>query len=199
MRTPVAELKCLAEVGLLKPLGDAFVRDFLIDARSIAVQMERIVELESCSLMLCRWEYRFHRSWTVSALPIRLFATVWMLAAANYVTLRHWGLVYQPPLSGNLWARTAALFCMLDDCECAYHRLMHGVPQLWRFRLVHHHAYSRRPSAEVNCGADTHWTRARTFEYLDVLMLQFRQSISSDASDARPGTVEMELRGPART
>ena len=44
LRTPVAELKCLAEVGLLNPLDSQGSRGFLVDAKQIAENMERIVE-----------------------------------------------------------------------------------------------------------------------------------------------------------
>ena len=73
-----------------------------------------------------------------SALPIQLFATVWIVATAAFMTQAHWGLVYAFPFAENVWLRTVALFFMLDACEYAYHRLMHAVPLLWRFHLVHH-------------------------------------------------------------
>lgn len=73
-----------------------------------------------------------------SALPIQLFATIWLVADANLVTKEQWGLAYYLPFSEHIWVRTICLFFMLDACEYAYHRLMHAVKPFWRFHLVHH-------------------------------------------------------------
>lgn len=55
---------------------------------------------------------------------------------ARLVERRRWGLL--GPCAGPAWARAAVSLALLDYTLYLWHVLVHRVPFLWRFHLVHH-------------------------------------------------------------
>ena len=73
-----------------------------------------------------------------TALPVELVLSVACLWAAHWSLGHQWGLVFLFPAPASIWVKYAFVFVALDLGDYAYHRLMHHVPPLWRFHLVHH-------------------------------------------------------------
>ncbi|MBL6852107.1 MAG: sterol desaturase family protein [Alphaproteobacteria bacterium] len=73
-----------------------------------------------------------------AALPVQAVMTMACLAAAGFVTARHVGLLYLLPGADSAWVRIGLMFVVLDLLDYVYHAIMHNVPFLWRFHLVHH-------------------------------------------------------------
>ena len=73
-----------------------------------------------------------------TALPAELVLSVVCLWASHWVTKHEWGLVSFFPDPTNPWVKYGLVFIALDLCDYIYHRLMHHLPPLWRFHLVHH-------------------------------------------------------------
>lgn len=73
-----------------------------------------------------------------AALPVQAAMTLLCLAVAGFVTARHVGLLYLLPGAESAWVKYGVMFVALDLLDYAYHAIMHKVPVLWRFHLVHH-------------------------------------------------------------
>ncbi len=74
----------------------------------------------------------------LSALPIELVLSAACLAVSRATLDAGWGLVNLFPEPSSLWVRGVLVFVALDLFDYLYHRLMHHLPPLWRFHLVHH-------------------------------------------------------------
>ncbi len=72
----------------------------------------------------------------LTALPIELALGMLCLGVSHWCAGEHWGLTALLP--DNSWARDLVVFVALDLLDYVYHRIMHHVPLLWRFHLVHH-------------------------------------------------------------
>ena len=73
-----------------------------------------------------------------TALPIELVLSTACLWVSHWVIAHHWGLAALLPAPGSLWVKYVFVFVALDLGDYLYHRLMHHIPALWRFHLVHH-------------------------------------------------------------
>ncbi len=74
----------------------------------------------------------------LTALPIELVLSAACLAVSRETLDHGLGLVNLFPDPSSVWVRDALMFVALDLFDYLYHRLMHHVPPLWRFHLVHH-------------------------------------------------------------
>lgn len=74
----------------------------------------------------------------LTALPSELLLSVTCLGASHWAAAHRWGLVALFPHPDNPWIKYGLIFIALDLCDYCYHRVMHHVPALWRFHLVHH-------------------------------------------------------------
>jgi sterol desaturase/sphingolipid hydroxylase (fatty acid hydroxylase superfamily) len=72
------------------------------------------------------------------ALPVQLYMMTFCIAAANWVTTHHFGLLYLFPHPANPWLALGLMFLALDFLDYAYHFTAHRLPLLWRLHLVHH-------------------------------------------------------------
>jgi sterol desaturase/sphingolipid hydroxylase (fatty acid hydroxylase superfamily) len=71
----------------------------------------------------------------LAAATVHLLETPVVVPLARVVERRHWGLVCRVRPS---WLRDAAAVVLLDYTLYIWHILVHRVPWLWRFHLVHH-------------------------------------------------------------
>ncbi len=74
----------------------------------------------------------------LTALPIQLGLTTFVILIINWTNRNHWGLIYYVPWRHNVWLYYISLFLLLDLGEYTYHRVMHKIDMLWKFHLVHH-------------------------------------------------------------
>ena len=74
----------------------------------------------------------------LTALPIELVLSAACLAASRETLDHGLGLVNLFPDPSSAWVKYGLVFVALDLFDYVYHRLMHHVPPLWRFHLVHH-------------------------------------------------------------
>jgi sterol desaturase/sphingolipid hydroxylase (fatty acid hydroxylase superfamily) len=72
----------------------------------------------------------------VSAIAVVLAERPIVMPLATLVEERGWGLLR--PLGFPLWLEIAAALVLMDYTFYFWHILMHRVPLLWRFHLVHH-------------------------------------------------------------
>lgn len=72
----------------------------------------------------------------LGAIVVQLVERPVVLAIAESVEQRHWGLL--PRLGLPQWAEIATALILMDYTFYIWHMLMHRVPLLWRFHLVHH-------------------------------------------------------------
>jgi sterol desaturase/sphingolipid hydroxylase (fatty acid hydroxylase superfamily) len=77
-------------------------------------------------------------SFVLVALPIQAGMSTLCVAAAAWVEVHHWGLLYLLPAHDHWLLKYGAMFVFLDFLDYVYHRAMHHVPFLWRLHLVHH-------------------------------------------------------------
>jgi sterol desaturase/sphingolipid hydroxylase (fatty acid hydroxylase superfamily) len=73
---------------------------------------------------------------TLSGIALALAERPVVLPLATWVEQRNWGIVRQ--LSLPLWLEIGVGLVLMDYGFYAWHILMHRVPLLWRFHLVHH-------------------------------------------------------------
>ena len=73
-----------------------------------------------------------------SDLPIQIFMMLFCMGLAAWTTANHWGLVHMLPNADSPLIKYGLMFLVLDFLDYAYHFVMHQVPVLWRFHLVHH-------------------------------------------------------------
>jgi sterol desaturase/sphingolipid hydroxylase (fatty acid hydroxylase superfamily) len=81
---------------------------------------------------------RLNGSLIFFTLPVQLIMTVFVTAAAAWVTIHHWGLLQVLPGSASVWSKYVLAFVLLDFCDYVYHVIMHKLGWLWKFHLVHH-------------------------------------------------------------
>ncbi len=74
----------------------------------------------------------------VTALPVELVLSSVCLWVSHWSIGHGWGLVALFPSPASIWVKYVFVFIALDLCDYLYHRLMHHIPHLWRFHLVHH-------------------------------------------------------------
>lgn len=74
----------------------------------------------------------------LTALPIQLFLTGFVILVMNWNVTHHWGLINYIPFHQNKWVYYVSLFLLLDLGEYSYHVIMHKIDFLWKFHLVHH-------------------------------------------------------------
>ncbi len=86
-----------------------------------------------------KWKHsRVNMMFILTALPIQLFITGFVLLISNWAIHNHWGLIRFIPFNNNPWVYYISLFVLLDFCEYCYHVIMHKIDFLWKFHLVHH-------------------------------------------------------------
>lgn len=74
----------------------------------------------------------------VTALPIQLGLTFFVIFISGWVTFHHWGILYVIPFHNHIWLRYVAGFFLMDFFEYVYHVNMHKISSFWKFHLVHH-------------------------------------------------------------
>lgn len=74
----------------------------------------------------------------LTALPVQLFMTIFVLMVSQWAMVNHWGLLFLLPNSGGILVKYVLGFVLLDFCEYLYHVIMHKAKPLWKFHLVHH-------------------------------------------------------------
>jgi sterol desaturase/sphingolipid hydroxylase (fatty acid hydroxylase superfamily) len=72
----------------------------------------------------------------MAAATVHLFETPVVRPLARAVARRGWGLT--SILGGRGWVRDLVAIVLLDYTLYLWHIIVHRVPQLWRFHLVHH-------------------------------------------------------------
>ena len=72
----------------------------------------------------------------LTALPAELVLSAACLVVSHWTADHHWGFAHIVP--DLPWLRAIVVFVALDLGDYVFHRLMHHVPPLWRFHLVHH-------------------------------------------------------------
>lgn len=72
----------------------------------------------------------------LAAATVHLIEAPLVLSVARAVERRRWGLTAAIP--APRWARRLAAILLLDYTLYVWHILVHRVPLLWRFHLVHH-------------------------------------------------------------
>lgn len=72
------------------------------------------------------------------ALPVQGALMILCLGVANWTTQHAVGLVYLLPHADSPWIKFGLMFFALDALDYLYHTMMHRVPVLWRFHLLHH-------------------------------------------------------------
>ena len=72
----------------------------------------------------------------VSAVALQLTEIPLVLALMRYLLPRRWGIL--PHLALPLWAELPAALLLTDYTYYLWHVLLHRVPLLWRFHVVHH-------------------------------------------------------------
>ncbi len=86
-----------------------------------------------------KWKHsRVNMLFILTALPIQLFITGFVLLISGWDIRHHWGIVRFIPFNTNPWVYYISLFVLLDLCEYCYHVIMHKTDFLWKFHLVHH-------------------------------------------------------------
>lgn len=72
----------------------------------------------------------------MAAATVHFFETPVVVPLARLVERRQWGLTFR--LGGPRWLRNVVALLLLDYTLYAWHIIVHRVPALWRFHLVHH-------------------------------------------------------------
>jgi sterol desaturase/sphingolipid hydroxylase (fatty acid hydroxylase superfamily) len=89
-----------------------------------------------------KWRYgRANVAMMLLALPVQLIMTIFVVMAARWVTINHWGLLQMLPGASSSWSKYGVAFILLDLGDYVYHVTMHRYAWLWRFHLVHHCAH----------------------------------------------------------
>jgi sterol desaturase/sphingolipid hydroxylase (fatty acid hydroxylase superfamily) len=100
--------------------------------------VELIISAESIGE---KWNHaRLNVTLMLLALPVQLVMTIFVVMAATWVTVHHWGLLQVLPGSSSAWSKYVLAFVLLDFGDYVYHFTMHKLAWLWRFHLVHHSA-----------------------------------------------------------
>jgi sterol desaturase/sphingolipid hydroxylase (fatty acid hydroxylase superfamily) len=71
-------------------------------------------------------------------LPVQLSLIAVCIAAANWATQHHIGLLYLLPHHDSPWLRYGLMFVALDFLDYVYHVTSHRLRFIWRLHLVHH-------------------------------------------------------------
>src|SRR5919108_5507306 len=72
----------------------------------------------------------------LAAATVHTLETPAVMPLARLVARRRWGIIGRVP--GPAWLRDLAAIVLLDYTLYIWHILVHRVPWLWRFHLVHH-------------------------------------------------------------
>jgi sterol desaturase/sphingolipid hydroxylase (fatty acid hydroxylase superfamily) len=103
-----------------------------------------------CGCWLVEWLYRpepvlsklrhtgFNSAFMLGALPVQVSLSAVSIAAANWATLHHVGLLYLLPHSDSPWLKYGLMFLVLDLLDYTYHVIAHRSGTIWRLHLVHH-------------------------------------------------------------
>lgn len=74
----------------------------------------------------------------LSALPVQLFLTFFVVAISKWANFHHWGIVNLIPFHNHTLLYYTISFFILDLFEYIYHVIMHKTKALWKFHIVHH-------------------------------------------------------------
>lgn len=86
-----------------------------------------------------KWKHSFtNLLFILTALPVQLFMTIFLLLVSAWVVQHNWGLLNIIPYHGTFFVKYVVGFIVLDFCEYLYHVIMHKAKPLWKFHLVHH-------------------------------------------------------------
>lgn len=96
-----------------------------------------------------RWSNNF-AAFAVSAASVQLLLPMLTVGFAGYVDARGWGLFNQVAVAD--YAAIGLSLLAIDLARYGEHRLLHGVPLLWRFHRMHH----VDPDFDVTTGLRTH-------------------------------------------
>lgn len=74
----------------------------------------------------------------LTALPIQLGLTFFVVAISKWAGLNNWGILHFLPQTNHAVLFYVLSFFLLDFFEYIYHVFMHKTSVLWKFHLVHH-------------------------------------------------------------
>lgn len=74
----------------------------------------------------------------ITALPLQLFMTIFVLMISTWAVATHWGILFLFPHPQSFVVKYIIGFILLDFFEYVYHVIMHKIKPLWNFHLVHH-------------------------------------------------------------
>lgn len=80
----------------------------------------------------------FNAMFMSGALPAQLLMMTVCAAAAHWVTVNHFGLLYLLPHADSPWLKYGLMFLALDFLDFVYHFIAHRTGIIWRLHLVHH-------------------------------------------------------------
>jgi sterol desaturase/sphingolipid hydroxylase (fatty acid hydroxylase superfamily) len=116
-------LQVLLYAGLLTTL---WLVEWIVSAEPIGVKWNKA---------------RLNLAMMLLALPVQLTMTIFVVLAATWVTVHHWGVLQWLPGTASAWSKYGLAFVLLDFGDYVYHYTMHKFSWLWRFHLVHHSAH----------------------------------------------------------
>jgi sterol desaturase/sphingolipid hydroxylase (fatty acid hydroxylase superfamily) len=86
-----------------------------------------------------KWQHSItNLLFVLTALPVQLLMTIFLIMMSTWVMAHHWGLLLQLPYHHGFFVKYFAGFILLDFFDYLYHVIMHKVKPLWKFHLVHH-------------------------------------------------------------
>ncbi len=86
-----------------------------------------------------KWKHSFTNvMFIVTALPVQLLMTIFLLLVSAWVMHHNWGLLNWLPFHHTFFVKYFIGFVLLDFFEYLYHVIMHKVKPLWKFHLIHH-------------------------------------------------------------
>lgn len=86
-----------------------------------------------------KWKHTLTNMFFIlTALPVQLFMTIFLLMVSVWAISHNWGLLFMLPHPNSIFVKYIIGFIVLDFCEYIYHVVMHKVKTLWNFHLVHH-------------------------------------------------------------
>ena len=86
-----------------------------------------------------KWKHAFvNAPFIFTNFPGQLILGIAFVRVIKWTSVNHFGLLHYFHIEKNPIMLFVATFILLDLGEYVYHIIMHNVPSLWRFHLVHH-------------------------------------------------------------
>ena len=86
-----------------------------------------------------KWKHAFvNAPFIFTNFPGQLILGIGFVNVIKWTSVHHFGLLHYFPIEKNPIILFASTFILLDLGEYVYHVIMHNIPSLWRFHVVHH-------------------------------------------------------------